>query len=1056
MYTLLKVTIDSQPFYPPLRHMPSRSLKNKILSTSMLVAPIALALASGVTTSSAYAGCSVTSGGGTVASPANGSTITCFTSDGSHTSTIGDGTDGVAATVRLQAGANVFVAGRGVELDDVTLTLGTGSQLATTGDNNYGVFSYSNGNNLNSNITLGENASIRTNGVFAPGIYTRSPNGAVDQTVVLKGDGSNITTNGDSSSPLYLFSTNGDVNHTITLSGDNSYFRTTGDGSTGIFTRSRDNTIQSLTLSGEGAHIDATGSGSIAWSYQNNDTLQVVTLSGSNTYIKSTRDNFGYGLNAYSEDGDTTQIVTLSGDNSRIYTLGNNSGSVFAYTWSDGNIFQTITLSGNGSQIYSRGDNSASAYAWSRNSGTGNTSQTITLSGSGANITATGTGSEAISSYASIANAQADVTLGRNTSVISSQSAGILVFGGAGGNPGSSIDSAGLIQGGTNSILLDDGNDTLTLRTGSNLSSPTGADMGAGNDTLILIGNGSEDETFLNIETLNVNANAFGWNFTTTSTFDDINLNSGLFRNNGALTVNDLIVNNGATFGGSGMITGDITNDGVVAPGNSIGTQTIIGNFVQNAGGTLAIEIDGAGNSDLLDITGTATLDGTVRFSGFDAGSMQVGDTYTFIQTTGGVAGGFSDVEDTLLFVDVGNVMTVGNDVRASIVSRDSFTSAASNKNQLIAAQTLDSLVSARLGGDIDLAINSLSSIDEASDFLESQSNTITLNSISSVAQSVGEVLNVVQQRMSSFVSNATNSIFSRDSSSLAQITPAAGEEYGSTGYVWGQIVGGFGDVDSSSQARGSDYQTYGFAVGIDRQLDGKDAYLGIFGAFSHTDTEMKGLQDSADIQNYQAGVYGFKRLSNKLHLNGSLSASWLDFETYRPTVTGNAKGDFNGYGIFGHVEAMYDIERDGYIFSPYLGLETSHIYQESYDEGGAGALNMNVDSSSTHTVSSEIGVQLQTEAQVEEVIFTPTFKLGWQHEFGDSNSKVTSNFTTAPSAVFESEGPEQARDSARIMLDMNFAETGNDNKNLYVRYDGKLSSTSQNHALTAGIKIEW
>jgi len=45
------------------------------------------------------------------------------------------------------------------------------------------------------------------------------------------------------------------------------------------------------------------------------------------------------------------------------------------------------------------------------------------------------------------------------------------------------------------------------------------------------------------------------------------------------LTSPTVTVNAGATLGGTGTIVGNVVNNGTVAPGNSIGTLNITGNY---------------------------------------------------------------------------------------------------------------------------------------------------------------------------------------------------------------------------------------------------------------------------------------------------------------------------------------------------------------------------------------------------------------------------------------------------------------------------------------------
>src|SRR5207253_6719188 len=88
----------------------------------------------------------------------------------------------------------------------------------------------------------------------------------------------------------------------------------------------------------------------------------------------------------------------------------------------------------------------------------------------------------------------------------------------------------------------------------------------------------------------------------------------------------------GKTLSGSGTLTVNggtnfsVTNSGTVAPGLSPGILTISGNYTQNAGGSLNIEIGGltvGTQYDQLVVTGNATLAGTLNatlINGFTPG----------------------------------------------------------------------------------------------------------------------------------------------------------------------------------------------------------------------------------------------------------------------------------------------------------------------------------------------------------------------------------------------------------------------------------------------------
>ena len=91
---------------------------------------------------------------------------------------------------------------------------------------------------------------------------------------------------------------------------------------------------------------------------------------------------------------------------------------------------------------------------------------------------------------------------------------------------------------------------------------------------------------------------------------------SNLSVNGGVVSFNGTQTGGTTTVGANGLLKGVGTLgttqvDSIIAPGNSIGTLTINGNYVQGATGVYAAELAPGGRSDQLHVTGTATLGGT-------------------------------------------------------------------------------------------------------------------------------------------------------------------------------------------------------------------------------------------------------------------------------------------------------------------------------------------------------------------------------------------------------------------------------------------------------------
>ncbi|MCG3146454.1 MAG: hypothetical protein HONDAALG_04546 [Gammaproteobacteria bacterium] len=98
--------------------------------------------------------------------------------------------------------------------------------------------------------------------------------------------------------------------------------------------------------------------------------------------------------------------------------------------------------------------------------------------------------------------------------------------------------------------------------------------------------------------------------------------------------------------GNGGTLLGNLLNGGTVAPGTSPGTITVDGDYSQLPGGRLVIEIGGLApgiDFDVLDVTGTASLDGTLEVVLINGFVPQLADVFQFL-LAGSIEGGFGSL----------------------------------------------------------------------------------------------------------------------------------------------------------------------------------------------------------------------------------------------------------------------------------------------------------------------------------------------------------------------------------------------------------------------------
>src|SRR5699024_1955002 len=156
----------------------------------------------------------------------------------------------------------------------------------------------------------------------------------------------------------------------------------------------------------------------------------------------------------------------------------------------------------------------------------------------------------------------------------------------------------------------------------------------------------------------------------------------------------DVDVAANAILGGHGTISGDVTihSGGHMAPGNSIGTTTITGNYTHSAGSVYDVEVNAAGDHDLLDIGGRATLDGGEVAVHAANGNYDPQTDYTILKAAGGVNGQFDSVSANLVFLDPALAYDP-NAVILTLTRNDiDFAAVATTHNQRAAARGAGSL----------------------------------------------------------------------------------------------------------------------------------------------------------------------------------------------------------------------------------------------------------------------------------------------------------------------------------------------------------------------------
>ncbi|WP_202358534.1 autotransporter domain-containing protein [Mesorhizobium sp. 113-3-3] len=504
-------------------------------------------------------------------------------------------------------------------------------------------------------------------------------------------------------------------------------------------------------------------------------------------------------------------------------------------------------------------------------------------------------------------------------------------------------------------------------------------------------------------------------------------VNAGILQIDGSLGSADVSVASGATLGGNGAIGGlaggmvTIQAGGHHAPGASIGTQTINGNY--RLAGTLDIEVDTA-SADKVVVTGTVDVTGgTLALHELTGTGWQPSQTYTIIdnQGAGAVTGQFAAISHVYAFLtpDVSYTGGDGNNLVLTLTGNAvDFSFVAETPNQKAAAGGVEQLGA---GNPVYNAIAPLSADGARFAFDELS----------------GEVHAAVSGLL------LDESRLLRDAA-LGR-TGVAIANPGAKGF-WMQGAGLARSLGSDGNAADVDASTGAFFAGADAAV-GDGWTLGFLGGIGVTALDIDDRASSADITSVHLGAYGGGMI-DAVQLKFGAGYSHHDIDTTRdPSFSGFSEQLKASYGastvqVFGEASRAFDV--GALKVEPFAGLAYVHLSTDGFgEEGGAAALGS--DSISNDATFTTLGARLSQTFTVGGSALEARASLGWRHAFADLPA---ARLSFAGGDAFTVTGVPIARDALALQAGVDLA-IGQASR-LGFTYDGQFASGAMENAFKA------
>jgi outer membrane autotransporter protein len=270
---------------------------------------------------------------------------------------------------------------------------------------------------------------------------------------------------------------------------------------------------------------------------------------------------------------------------------------------------------------------------------------------------------------------------------------------------------------------------------------------------------------------------------------------------------------------------------------------------------------------------------------------------------------------------------------------------------------------------------------------------------------------------------------------------------------AWTRGFGSWGNINSDGNAARLHHSIGGFLMGVDRQLP--DSWrVGILAGYSRSSFDANDRMSSGSSDNYSLGLYGGSRWGNLAFRSGAVY-TWHDISTSRgvafPSFSDNLNGDYHSgtTQLFG--ELGYGFSAGTVVMEPFAKLTYVNLHTDSFTEkGGAAALTVN--SGSTDTTFSTLGVNLSSGIMLGDMKATASGSLGWRHAFGGITPVSTMSLTGSPD--FSIAGAPIVRDAALINAGIDLALSPD--ATVGVSYSGQFGSGITDNSIRGVFKLSF
>ncbi|MEZ7811009.1 autotransporter domain-containing protein [Alcaligenes phenolicus] len=508
-------------------------------------------------------------------------------------------------------------------------------------------------------------------------------------------------------------------------------------------------------------------------------------------------------------------------------------------------------------------------------------------------------------------------------------------------------------------------------------------------------------------------------------------ISGGRLAVNGTLA-SAVTVEREGTLGGAGTVA-QVDNYGTLAPGNSVGTLTVSGDYTAHAGSVHELEVGPAGATDRLVVGGAAHIDGTLKLAG---GPYRQNVAYSFLDAANGVTGQYSHITYDMAFLSP--TLLYGPSLSLMIKRNDTpFATFANTGNQKAVANALDT------GSDQPPA-----AMAELYDTM--------LN-----AQS-GQVAGYMEQLQGQIHAGTTSALLSNGDllpRTLGKQASSARNATGKDTVLWAEVIHQQRDLDGDDNSQDVRHKVGGLFLGGDTAIGEQGWRMGTSLGYLENRIKLDDRRQTSRSNSYSAALYGtqaWEMGSGSLSLlaGGAYTRHSLDSErSISVHQYETLKADYKAHSIQAFAQLGYRMPvSPRSSVEPYASVNWHQLRHGSFSEsGGQAALRGDSQRQNLSTVT--LGLRGTTELDLSKTTLSLSAGLGWRHALGDTTPERELAFAALPGSNFRISGAPIAKNAA--VAELGAELKAGKSTSFGLNYQGQFGR-NQDHAGSLFMKVRF